>query len=376
MDNFFSRFVLSDSISYRIGRHAFFWLCCWAFMGFIYGFLYIDGNAQHDFFRSYIETGVYLPQHMLLSYGIIYFVLPRYIFKNKYWLGLTGIFILIVAAALFSPMIQALVLKPLRVVLNFSAKDHSLLFSFMGGLRGSMTIAGFAVAIKLVKHWYFKHQENQALEREKLKAELYLLRGQLHPHFIFNSLNSIYSLALKKSDETPATILKLSELMRYMFVDCSGNIIALSKEISIIQNYIELSKARYKDRLDLVTNIEGDFANKFVPPLIFLPFIENSFKYGASEMLEHAWISLDLLVDGHVLKFKLINGKPSSLALETISSGTGLRNAKKRLQMLYPAGHELRITEDEDTFIVTLTLDLSKNIFADKNEEALVPVSR
>jgi sensor histidine kinase YesM len=343
-----------------------FWLCCWAFMGFIYGFLYVDDAQQPQFLRSYIESFVYLPQHLLLSYGIIYLALPRYILKNRYWAGMLVIVCLMVIAAISSPAIQIFILQPIQRALLFPVKHTSVFSSFMGGLRGSMTIAGFAVAIKLVKHWYFKKEENTTLEKEKLNAELQLLRGQLHPHFVFNTLNSIYSLALKNSKQTPAAILKLSDLMRYMFTECSDSSISLAKEVHMLNTYIDLARSRYSDRIDITVNFDGNFDNKQIAPLIFLPFVENSFKYGANEMLEHAWISIDLTLDNDILKFKIMNGKPEGI--ETISSGVGLRNVKKRLQMLYPGAHELRITEDDDSFIVVLTVQLDNNILTKKNE--------
>jgi sensor histidine kinase YesM len=303
---------------------------------------------------------------MVLSYGIIYVALPRYILKNQYWAGILVIVSLVLISAVCSPLIQIFVLTPIVEAFEFHVKRISVFSSFMGGLRGSTTIAGFAVAIKLVKYWYFKKEENTALEKEKLKAELQLLRGQLHPHFVFNTLTSIYSLALKNSQETPTAILKLSDLMRYMFNECSGNSISLVKEVEMLKNYIDLARSRYNERIDINVNIEGDFGDKQIAPLIFLPFIENSFKYGANEMLESAWISIDLTVDDQLLKFKIHNGKPAGI--ETISSGIGLRNVKKRLHMLYPEAHELRINEDDDSFIVVLTINLDKHSLTEKNE--------
>lgn len=281
-------------------------------------------------------------------------------------MGIVVIIGLVIISAVLSPIIQIFILNPVREALQFQVKHLSVFLSFMGGLRGSMTIAGFAVAIKLVKYWYFKKEENAALEKAKLEAELQLLRGQLHPHFVFNTLNSIYSLALKNSQQTPMAILKLSEFMRYMFTDCSGPTIALAREAEMLKNYIDLARSRYNERIDINVTFEGDFANKTIAPLLFLPFVENSFKYGANEMLEHAWISLDLAVDDHLLKFKIMNGKPEGI--EAISSGVGLRNVKKRLQLLYPDAHELRITEDDDSFIVVLTIQLDNFILTEKNE--------
>jgi LytS/YehU family sensor histidine kinase len=314
---------------------------------------------------------------MMLSYGIIYFILPRYILKNRYWPGIGGILLLIVFAALMSPLLQKLCIIPLREAYHLPVPARTNVFqSFMGGLRGSMTVAGFAVAIKLVKHWYFKKAENEILEKEKLKAELQLLKGQLQPHFIFNTLNSIYSLSIKKSDLAADAILKLSNLLRYMLTECNDMTIPLTKEVQIINNYIELGKSRLRERLDLTINISGDFENKKIAPLLLLPFLENSFKYGAHEMLNSAWISLDLFVKADLLKFKLINGRSSDNQVSTVSSHIGLQNVKKRLELMYPSAHELRITENAETFIVQLALQLDKIKIPESDEQVKLPFSR
>jgi LytS/YehU family sensor histidine kinase len=176
---------------------------------------------------------------------------------------------------------------------------------------------------------------------------------------MFNTLNSIYSLALKKSDFTPAAILKLSQLMRYIITDCATVTVDLPKEIQVIHDYIGLEKMRFESRVDLHINIQGDLENKVIAPLLLLPYIENSFKHGVSEMIEQAWITLDLQVNQQVLKFKLINGKAPSVSAKD-SHYLGLLNNKRRLELLYPEGHQITFTEDEHTFIVSLELELDK----------------
>lgn len=327
-------------------------------MGFIYGFYSSGGNNKTNFSTSYVESLIYLPQHMLLSYGIIYLILPRYIFKGKYWQGIVGVILLIITVAVMSPLISKFIIIPLRNT-STTYKDHALLFSFMAGLRGSMTVAGFAVAIKLVKEWYNKKIEHDRLEKANLSAELEILKGQLNPHFMFNTLNSIYALALKKAVNTPDAILKLSQLMRYMLTDCSAPTIELAKEIMVITDYIALEKTRFENRIDLNIHIQGNLENKKIAPLLLLPFIENSFKHGANEMIGQAWISLDLQVSDDLLKFKLINGKvPAKNNDET--NHLGLTNVRRRLSLLYPQAHRLTLTEDDDTFIAFLELELNK----------------
>jgi len=361
MDTFFSKLALSDQQPFRFGRHFLFWFLCWAFMGFIYGFLYVAEHRLQYFALSFLESFLYLPQHILLSYGIIYFILPHYIFKGRYWQGIAGVFFLIVLVAFLSPLTLKFIINPLRLATNAPVGPAKTLFySLMAGLRGSMTVAGFAVAIKLVKLWYLKKVDNERLEKANLRSELEALKGQLHPHFMFNTLNSIYSLALKKSDYTPDAILRLSQLMRYILTECNNTTIELFKEVQVLHHYIELEKNRFGSRLDISLNIQGDIQNNRIPPLLLMPFLENSFKHGANEMTEQAWISMDLEVEGSMLKFKLINGKPHEEPDNKESAHVGLLNVQRRLELLYPDAHELRITKDADTFVVALTIQLHK----------------
>jgi Histidine kinase len=328
-------------------------------MGFIYGFLnVIEGKFRY---LSFLEAFFYLPQHMLLSYGIIYFILPKYILRDRYWPGIVGILMIILLAAFLSPAILNFIVNPIRIAFAAHIEPRkTVFFSLMAGLRGSMTVAGFAVAIKLVKLWYLKKVDNERLEKEKLRAELEILKGQLHPHFMFNTLNSIYSLALKKSDYTAEAILKLSQLMRYILTECNTPTIELQKEVQVLQNYIELEKNRFGNRLDISIHTQGNIKHNKIPPLLLIPFLENSFKHGANEMTEQAWISLDLDVQGSLLKFKLINGKPAEMVNAKDSFLVGLMNVQRRLELLYPSAHELRFIEDADTFVVILIIQLDK----------------
>jgi LytS/YehU family sensor histidine kinase len=238
----------------------------------------------------------------------------------------------------------------------------SFYFGLMAGLRGGIQTGGFAATIKLLKYFYFKQRDNQLFQQEKLKAELQLLKSQVHPHFLFNTLNNLYSLTLTKSEQAPEIVVKLSGLLRYMLYECNTPRVPLMKEISMLHSYIELEKLRYGAHLDISVSIRGDLEHKQIAPLLLLPFIENSFKHGASELLDQAWISLDISVKENSLRFKLINSKPAdSLPFDkqnNHSAGIGLSNVKKRLALIYPGLHELKTTTEEDTFIVNLSLTL------------------
>ncbi|MEJ0055443.1 MAG: histidine kinase [Bacteroidota bacterium] len=307
MESFFSKFVVSNRMGYRIARHAIFWFCWLIFHTIIYGsFWKFPGQPLY---APLVEALIFMPVHIFLSYSIIYFLLPRYLFRGKYFSAITCFIVLILATALLSHIFSITFIAYFRHQVGTDAPGSSLVYGLMAGLRGSNTIAGFATAIKLVKHWYIKKRENEQLEKEKLKAELDVLKGQLHPHFLFNTLNNLYSLILQKSKDAPEVVLRLSELLRYMLTESSKNKISLTQEIAILNDYIALEQIRFGNRLDLTVNFYGNMENKMIAPLLLLPFAENAFKHGANEMLDQPWVSLDIFLDNNTLKFKLINGK-------------------------------------------------------------------
>ncbi|MBS1744640.1 MAG: sensor histidine kinase [Bacteroidetes bacterium] len=193
-------------------------------------------------------------------------------------------------------------------------------------------------------------------EHEKLQAELRYLKAQINPHFLFNSLNTIYSFAIEKSDATPFAVVKLSEMMRYVINDAGKDFVSLNMEINYINNYIELQQMRFGDSINLLFSVNGDIPGKIIAPLILIPFIENAFKYGVNtETVSVINIKIDVIASR--LQMVVVNEKVKlSKALEE-RTGLGIINTKNRLQLLYPGKHEL-IVKDSDKYYVSLQLDL------------------
>jgi LytS/YehU family sensor histidine kinase len=357
MELFLSELVLSNKTVYRIGRHLLFWVACVFFFVTIYGSFW---NYGYNITNTYKEAILFLPAHMFMSYSILYILIPRYLLTGRYISLIIGIIVLLPITAFISFELSQWLITPLRNSQGIEPPSKSLFLGLMAGLRGSNTVAGFAASIKLVKYWYFKKEENAILEKEKLKAELEVLKGQLHPHFLFNTLNNLYSLVLQQSKQAPEVVLKLSELLRYILTESQSRLICLSKELSILRSYIELEQARFGERLELTLNIKGDIHDQKIAPLLLLPLVENAFKHGANEMLEYPWLSLDIAVTEQHLKLKLINGKPATNQTSIFSSGIGLQNLKKRLALIYPNQHQFQTISEEESFIVNLELELRK----------------
>lgn len=219
-------------------------------------------------------------------------------------------------------------------------------------------ICGMAVSIKLLKKWVYENDRNQKIEKEKLSMELEMLKAQVHPHFLFNTLNNLYALTLTHSDKAPVVVTHLSDLLRYMLYECDEKEVPLEKEIEVLKKYVELEKIRYGKRIDVSFSCDGDIKKNVIAPLILLPFVENSFKHGISEQLDQCWVNLHLHAAGNEFTFNLSNSSGNS-KLKSAAGGIGLQNIKKRLEIIYPGKYALTINEEPEMYVVKLKMQLN-----------------
>lgn len=221
--------------------------------------------------------------------------------------------------------------------------------------------------LKLSKGW-FEQQEIQRLlnrlEKEKLDAELSALKSQVNPHFLFNSLNNLYSLALDQDARTPGIILRLSQMMRYLLYESNVPLVPLQKEIEHLRNFIEMQKLRTGEGAKISFEVEGEVEKIQVAPLLFLPLVENGFKHGIKGETADAFISMLLKIEPNRLIFKVENNKGTVDEVEPEQfKGVGLQNLKRRLELLYPGRHWLDVTDGIQVFTVVLELEIDGTIF-------------
>lgn len=333
----------------RVLQHTLFWIAHVVFYGTLYG------SFAENYRQTFLEELIYLPGRMAFTYFTLYFLLPRYLLPGRYgnffaWFILSsfavGIAQRYVAYNFHYPLYHPAYLNDPFFYLPKIVKMFVVIYP----------ITFFAVAIKLLKYWYANQQAQQVLTQEKLQAELKFLKTQIHPHFLFNTLNNLYALTLKKSDRAPEMVLKLSELINYMLYECTSDEVWLSKEIKFIRNYIDIEKMRYGDKLDIDIRVTGEVNDRKIAPLILLPFVENCFKHGASEELQQSWVKLTIDAQPHVLIIKVENNKSSENGTPR-KEGIGIQNVKRRLDLLYDGKHELKIMNGEETFLVVLTIN-------------------
>ena len=198
------------------------------------------------------------------------------------------------------------------------------------------------------------------LKQEKTAAELELLKSQVQPHFIFNTLNSIYADAFKKSPETANQIIKLSNLLEYTLYDSKKEKMLLDEELKYIRNYLDLQKIRIGEKIDISINVFNSIKAIYIPPLLLLPLIENCFKHGVNKSIKPSWVRMDITVSNTELIIKIENSiEPDTQNNSPQNSGLGLNNVKRRLELLYPNRYDLKTYQEANSFLVVLKLNMT-----------------
>lgn len=320
------------------------------------------GSVHQDFLLSLKTNMLGFPIHMALAYFNIYYLMPRFVYTKKY-----ATYALVVIISLFVMLLVKFNLTYFLIstdVMPEAAEtvDSLTLNYAITTMLGELYVVSFVTAIKITIDWLREHSMLHEMEKRQLSTELRFLRSQVSPHFFFNTLNNIYSLTLKKSEKAPEVILKLSELMRYLLYDTTKRSQSLQKEISCIQNYIDLEKMRFDNKLEVAIALSGNLEQKVIPPMLLMPLIENCFKHGASKNIGKTKIGLNIDVGEKFLHFKITNTNPKNQqkeALPTRAGGIGLSNVRKRLELGYePEDYELQVQNLEESFEVYLKLNV------------------
>jgi sensor histidine kinase YesM len=363
-------FIFSEQRKHKLLRHFVFWASWWLFFlcCFILFHYLPSSNEVNNKVNPFnlapgdhllLKTFLMVLLYALACYPLIYFILPE-IIKRK-WLKATAYFILLcsflyaAAYSLFWNVFSFIDSSSGSSKTNYSVARFWPAVNL--GLMNFAKVAATAAIIKYLKYWWLKQKESQRLEKEKINAELQLLKAQVHPDFLFKTLNNIYIHALSSSPETPGMLLKLSDLLSYMLYECDMPLVSLEKEMAMMKEYMQLEKIRHDDKPEMEVNIKGDLNGKLIAPFLLLPFIENSFKY-CGQMTEQFWINMDISMEGNSFSMKLANGAPLENNSDELLSANSLANVQKRLTLLYPQQHELRFSREQEMLIVFLNIQL------------------
>ena len=362
--------IFSDKSKFKFIRHGLFCTSILFYSLLRNGIMYPAQNFL-DYFPSYFSFAIFWTLLILVfSYITVYVFVPNYLYKKKYVsfcisMILFGFTIFMVSAF----QIYSQVNKTFSSIAGIRSRDIFQVSTLIRSMGNPPLVCGLLLSLKSLKNWYVRKMEKETLTRANMNAELQLLKSQIHPHFLFNTLNNIYSYSLSNKSEAAVLVKKLKQTVHYMVAECNHPYVPLQNELNMIANYIELEKIRYGNRLSMQVELLSPEENQLIAPLLMIPFVENSFKHGVSQMLEHPWITLKINAVGNVLYFFLSNSKPIAAVNPGMRKGIGLENVKKRLELLYPGKHSLHIQTTEDTFTVQMEVSLVEYILREPKSD-------
>lgn len=344
-------------------RPFLYWLISFSLLLFIYS------TAYGSYELGTVVVLILLPVHMCYFYLISNWILPHFFFRDKYIQTFLLLVLTMPLIAIIYRLVEVYITNP-YIFKFYTIRDSNFAWpslslskwkqlthpgDFVNAMERTNTVAWICVTVKLFILW---NERKQLM----LRSELNFLKGQLHPHFLFNSLNNLYALSLNNAPQAPDVVLGLSNILRYMLYECAGEQVLLRRDVEVLNDYIGLEKLRYEERLELNVNLhipEKPFATA---PLLMLPLVENAFKHGAAETTDTPWINIDLNIQGNTMIFKISNSKPDQEEIDTEiekSKGIGLLNLKQRLELLYPGRHSFTYFDEADCFIAELQVQLS-----------------
>ena len=296
------------------------------------------------------------PLNIVITYFTIYYLIPKFILKKKY---LQFFLLFVLSLALF--YLTRTGLNYILVTENIwpEAQGNQEPFTIIHIVElviGTIYVIALVSAIKLTYDWMNEKKRNDDLQRIQLETELNFLKSQIQPHFFFNTLNNLYALVIKQSPNAANVVMKLSEIMQYVLYEVKEPKISLMKSINYLYSYLELEKLRYGDRVKSEICIDGNIDDVEIPPLLFLPFLENCFKHGTNHQ-EDIKVLIDFVVKDNFLFFTVRNNFVKNDE-KNPKHGIGIENVKRRLQLLYGSGYSLKTKSKGNEYIVNLKLPL------------------
>lgn len=313
---------------------------------------------QYLFF--FVRSCLVVPVYIVVSLLSVHFIIDKFNFKTQktaFWasqITVAIVFVMLIRTLSYYYLYPNYYPKVITDPYIFLPK---LLIEFVN-LYLVVSLYGMFV---FMKSWYSQQQLLQEMSKEKIAAELGLLKSQVQPHFIFNMLNNIYSGAFKTSPETAQQILKLSNFIEYSLYDSKKDFVPLQQELDYIKNYVDLQKIRIGDKLDFSLNVFDKIDHVNIPPMLLLPLVENCFKHGVQNAIHTAWVRIDITANKKEVVFKIENNlERNQTHAKMQNGGLGLENVKRRLDLIYPSTFDFKIFEEESSFLVVLKIPIVK----------------
>lgn len=324
--------------------HVLFWLVVLAF------YVVFFGRRNSNYIQTFFFVGLLMPVTIATTYFLNYYLVPRYLMRERYGLFMLYFLYTLVASLYFEMMIAMLTLIVMAELNIREMSPASFDVFFM--LTSLLLVVFFAIGIKMMLQWRTTERDHQKLMSDKIAAELKFLKGQLNPHFLFNTLNNLYYLSTQKSDKTPKAILQLSEMLDYVMNSGKTVFVPLERELREAENYIALEMLRYEGRVKTEFKVDGETTGHVIGPMILITLIENAFKHGVMQSTQASWIKIYVACDEKGVVISISNSIGNILP----GKGIGLENLRSQLNYLYEGKHTFLAEEKSETFEIKLVL--------------------
>jgi two-component system, LytTR family, sensor kinase len=365
LDAYIKFYPLSGvSVHRRVAIHIAFWL--------IWGVVeHLSSISNLPFLNKMITSIFVLIQNVTIYYGFTYFAFPKLISKD-WWLGVILVFVVYAIYSLESYAYYSIGLKSKFIIeksFQYSYAQNYIKNGILGILRNqnfffeiymviSNSILPFLVKFsRVVSQYYIKVEK---ISKEKAELEVDFLRAQINPHFFLNALNNIYSQIITKDEAAADSVILLSDLMKYILYNSNIAEIELEKEIRFLRSFVDLEKLKESRNVKIKFSEEGDFSDYRIAPLILVNYLENAFKHGGNSFEEIFLIDIEIRLKNETLYFKIENDYLEHENKSLKESGIGIENTRKRLELLYPKKHSLKVSKDNKKFLVEVEIQLDK----------------
>ena len=339
--------------------HSITWLCYWAVI------LWVLSNKHNPYLAFKLSASIISVQ-ALVFYLNLNFLLPKLLEKKRFWSYFTAVISVIGTSYFFYTGLHFLLDIQSSTITKPNIDTEEQLHRMHTGMTivSSLSILFISTIYKSMRD--SRKQENQQIElkNKQLESEMKFLKSQINPHFLFNALNNIYTLSELQSSKTSSIVLKLSEMMRYMLYESNTDYVSIEKELHYIENYITMHQLKEDEKMKIVFDHSKADTARQIAPLLLLPFFENSFKHGNLENLDEGKLNAYLETTEDTIFFSIENTKPKSKYTKDDVGGVGLVNVKRRLELMYPKRHDLKITSEANLFKIELTIynKIKKNV--------------
>jgi len=321
----------------------------------------VVSNLASPYFIKFL---FYVIFQALAVYFNLYFLIPRYLEKSRFaaYISFLTITVVITAVLIVTGYYASSLLSGQTMEQLYDLKKNYFSYFFLvNSLPSTVASTTLAMSIKLAKNWLQTQRRQQLLEKEKLETELKFLKNQFNPHYLFNTINSIFFLIHKNPDRASASLAKFSELLRYQLYECNDLQISLDKETGYLENFIELEKLRQNNNMEISVNLNHTRDNDAViAPFILMTFVENAFKHVSKHTDKPNWIKIELLLRRQQLQLIVCNSAaPGERTAIPYYGGIGLENVQRRLDLIYPGKYQLDVENKGEIFETRLVLQLT-----------------